>query len=216
MNSQKIFNAVIFDVDETLTGDISWFKITESLGADAQHHARIYDRLRNGECDLHTAEEELLSLWRATGNATLSFMTTMFRSWHTRDGAKEIVDYLQSKYAVCLISGAVDLHVQVVAEELGVSAWYATTSLMWDTSGNLIGMEYHMDQPAQKWEHFVEYAQKHNLHARNCVAIGDGASDAILFERLGGYIVVHSSKEYEFEGILLGRVAHLSEIRSLL
>ena len=35
---------VVFDIDGTLTDEISWLKMTESLGADPQKHQQIYEK----------------------------------------------------------------------------------------------------------------------------------------------------------------------------
>ena len=37
---------IILDVDETLSEDISWLKLTEGLGASSKEHAEIFEKFK--------------------------------------------------------------------------------------------------------------------------------------------------------------------------
>jgi phosphoserine phosphatase len=111
---------IIFDVDGTLTDDISWLNITSGLGADALEHKRIFEEMKSGILTYSQAKSLLIALWQETGNANKDFMESMFNSWSVKDDAADVINYLASKYHICLMSGAVDLYVQTIARRLGV------------------------------------------------------------------------------------------------
>jgi HAD superfamily phosphoserine phosphatase-like hydrolase len=123
----KEIDTIILDVDGTLSEEVSWLKITESLGASADEHASLFDKFKRGLISYPEAKARLVKLWQATGNANKGFMDKTYRSWSLREDALETVDYLKQSYRICLISGAIDLYVQIVAEKLSVPDWFANT-----------------------------------------------------------------------------------------
>ena len=85
-----------------------------------------------------------------------------------KEDAEETVNYLRNIYRLCLISGAVDLYVQIVAEKLEVSDWYANTELVWDENGELVDYNYHADQAGKKLEQFGEFIKEHQIAKDRC------------------------------------------------
>lgn len=141
---------IIFDVDGTLSDDISWLKITECLGADPKIHTQIFDRMKKGELSYPDAKKQLIDLWQKTGNANKLFMKNMFSDWNLKDDSVETIKYLSEKYRICLMSGAVDFYVETVAQKLEIRDWFANTELIWDSKNNLIDFNYFIDQSAKK------------------------------------------------------------------
>jgi HAD superfamily phosphoserine phosphatase-like hydrolase len=207
--------AVIFDVDGTLTDHISWLNITSGLGADHLVHKRIFDDMKTGITTYPEAKTLLIELWQATGNANRSFMEQMFESWTIKHDAEDVITYLKGKYTVCLMSGAVDLYIQILAEKLGIKNWYANTELIWDATGRLTDFNYFVDQATKKVEHFHEFAQINGLTEDMCVAIGDGDSDMKLFEVIKG-IAVNSEPNAELEALAKVKIEELSELKGIL
>jgi len=178
--------AVILDLDQTLTTDMpSWLQFTRMLGADHRKHFRIYERFRAGEVSYPDAKKELLDLWRATGRLERKSIATIFRKVSLRKGAVEAVAYLQKKYRVCIISGAIDVFVEVVSEKLGIKEYYAATRFLFDDKGMLNDFDYTLSRGEEKVGFFEEFCKKHHLQLGECAAIGDGDSDQPVFEAVG-------------------------------
>jgi HAD superfamily phosphoserine phosphatase-like hydrolase len=211
----KEVEAIILDVDGTLSEEISWLKITQGLGAPPTTHADIFAQFKQGKLSYPQAKEKLIRLWQNTGNANRDFMEKMFRSWDLKKDAPEIVDYLKRAYRLCLISGAVDLYVQIVAEKLGVADWYANTELIWNKKGELIDFNYDADQAGKKLRQFQEFSKHYGIPKEKCAVVGDGDTDIILFRELPCGIAVNKNPCPELEALAHQTVKELSELKQI-
>jgi HAD superfamily phosphoserine phosphatase-like hydrolase len=212
---EKEVNTIVLDVDGTLSDEVSWLKITESLGASKELHASLFEDFRRGFISYVEAKAKLVKLWQETGKANRDFMEREYRSWTLKSDAKEIVDYLKGKYQICLISGAIDLYVQIVAGKLGVTDWYANTELIWNDKGNLIDFNYYPDQAQKKLEQLKEYVAKNGLDIKMCAVVGNGDSDVVLFKQLKYGIEVNLVPSPALEKLIHKRVKKLTELKSI-
>lgn len=122
--NKNSIKAVVFDIDGTLSPDISWTKLTLQLGHSVPHHVEIYKKFKSGKLEYNEAKKAMLSLWTASGPLDKSRLEEMFRSWVLKDDAVPIFQYLKSKnYITCLITGSMDLFAQVIAQRVGVDFW---------------------------------------------------------------------------------------------
>jgi HAD superfamily phosphoserine phosphatase-like hydrolase len=212
---RKEVDTIILDVDGTLSEEVSWLKITESLGASPNEHASLFDQFKKGRISYSEAKAKLIKLWQATGNANKDFMEKTCRTWSLRKDANEIVDYLKRTYKVCLISGAIDLYVKIVAEKLGVPDWFANTELIWDEQGNLTDFNYYPDQAQKKLEQFRKFISQKGLNEKKCAIVGDGDSDIVLFRELKYGVEVNETPHPELKGLTYKTVKTLSELKNI-
>lgn len=213
---RKEIDTVILDVDGTLSEEVSWLKLTEGLGGSREVHQKIFDDMRSGLLTYPEAKAKLIALWQATGNANKEFMAKMFRSWRLKDDAEEVVNYLSQTYKLCLISGAVDLYVKIVAEKLEVADWFANTELIWDGDGNLVDFHYYQDQAQKKLEQFREFVKREGLNKDRCAVVGDGDSDLALFRELKYGIEVNEESHPELQKLAFKSVKNLTDLRDIL
>jgi phosphoserine phosphatase len=82
--------AIIFDIDGTLSPEISWLALTRDLGASVDEHIRIYTDLKQGRIDYPESKRQLINLWRATGNANKAFFQKLFENWPQMKRMKRI------------------------------------------------------------------------------------------------------------------------------
>lgn len=211
-----MIKAIILDIDNTLTHDVSWLKATELLGASVDEHVAIFDKFSKNELPYETAKKQLIQLWLDTGNNTKPFWEDMFSKWPLKDDAQGLVDFATEQgYKTALITGSFDIFAQAIAKKVGVPYWYANTEMVWDTDGTLIDFHYVRDQAAQKLVHFQEFIKQHNVDMQDCVVIGDGDNDIELFKVTGHGIAVGKDNP-DLLGVAWQSVEHLSEIKSLL
>ena len=211
-----IIEVIIFDVDGTLSEEVSWLKLTHGLGASVEKHSQVFADFKAGKLSYSKAKKRLIKIWQSTGKTNKNFMEHMFESWKLKPDAQETIDYLKNaSYKLCLISGAVDLYVQVVARKLGIKDWYANTTLVWDNNGNLVDVHYHADQAQKKLDHFHEYNEKFGIDKKKCAVIGDGDSDIVLFRELPYGIAVNKKPYPELEQLAYRSVHQLSDLREL-
>lgn len=206
--------AVIFDIDGTLSSEVSWLALTRDLGAPAAQHVQIYADYKEGRIDYAASKEQLIGLWRATGNANEAFFTQLFEALPLDLMAEKIVQVAKTGRIVCLITGSMDLYAQIAARKLGVNQWYANTILHWDDQGNLYDMDYELNQADKKLEQFSRFCEEHRLDAKDCIVLGDGENDEKLFEACKRGVLIGATSGgatfawkkiaqlAEFEGIL--------------
>jgi phosphoserine phosphatase len=182
--------AIIFDIDGTLSPEISWLALTRDLGASVDEHLRIYADLKQGKIDYTESKRQLIDLWRATGNANKPFFQKLFENWPLDPFAKQIVQQAQTKHKVCLITGSMNLYAQIVANKLGVKDWYANTTLHWDENDELDDMDYELKQAEKKLEQFQQFCQAQNIQPEECIVVGDGENDIELFKLSGKGVLI--------------------------
>lgn len=189
--------AVVFDIDRTLSPEVSWLALTRDLGAPVEQHVQIYKDYKNGEIDYSTSKSQLIDLWRATGNANETFFAQLFEALPLDPVADKIVQTAKMGRTVCLITGSMDLYARIVASKLGVDQWHANTTLHWDDEGNLYDMDYELNQAAKKLEQFAQFCEENGLNAQDCLVIGDGENDEKLFEACGHGVLIGADPESE-------------------
>ncbi len=211
---------IIFDVDGTLSEFLSWMRITEGLAEPenketaVRKHIELYESFKAGLLPYKEFKLNILHLWQSTGNANYDYMKAMFESWDLKEDAYETIQALQQYRRLCLISGAVDLYVQVVAEKLGVTDYRANTKLDWDEFGNLIDFHFYPDDSKKKVEQFFEYCKEHGIPWEACAIVGDGESDYGLFQILLG-IAINAFPDEKLEALAYCVIASLTELTSL-
>lgn len=204
--------AVIFDIDGTLTPEISWLALTRDLSASTEEHIAIYNAYKNGETDYAQSKQLLLDLWQATGNANKSYFEALFNSLPLVDDASAVVSELQKKYNVCLITGSMDLYAATIAAKLGITDWFANTVLQWDANGDLIDMSYELNQGQKKLEQFLGYCSTRSIQPNECVVVGDSDNDIELFKVSGRGIAVGTAVPEELSAVAWKSVGGLGEL----
>jgi len=188
--------ALVLDIDNTLTDNVSWLRMTDVMHGSVSDHQLIFERFLNNQIPYEQATAELVQLWQATGRANRSFLTAAFKEWPLRKGAHELVEYAQAQgYVVALITGSLDLFAQTLAERLGVTHWYANSTLKWSDDGALVDFDYARDQAARKLKHLREFAEAIGVNVRDCVIVGDGHNDVDMFRASGHGIAFGPASE---------------------
>jgi HAD superfamily phosphoserine phosphatase-like hydrolase len=208
--------AIIFDIDGTLSSEVSWLKLTEGLGASVKKHLVIFDKYLKGDINYKKAKRDLIKLWQDTGNANDEYMMKMFDSWKLKDDAHEIISHLKEKYKIVLISGSLDLYVETVAEKLGIIDWYANTKIDWDRKGNLTDFHYFRNQALKKLIQFKEFKKTNNLKYNEFAIVGDGDTDLLLFKRIRFSVMVKKDKPHpELEKHAYKKIEKLTELKKI-
>ena len=204
--------AIIFDIDGTLTPQISWTAFTRDIGGSVAKHLAIYQDHLNGSIGLDDSKRQLLELWQATGNAKLSHIEKMFDAWPVRPEAIEVIDELKRRgYLICLMTGSIGIYARHIADKLNVEHYFANAELYFDNDGNMIDFHYTTDQADVKLAHLTEFCALHKLQITECMPIGDSNNDIEIFKRSGNGVLLDDSSEVTNEL----RAASKNTIKSL-
>jgi len=213
-----MFKAVVFDLDGTLARFLSWTEVTRGMGVPLDEHADLYKELKEGGLTQEEASKKLRDLWISGGKATKKHFLEIFENIPLRKGAEETTEYLRSKgYKLCIITGAIDLHAETVAEKLRIKRWFANAGITFDKAGNLEDFYYDMRQVEKKLEQFGKYIKDEGLKPEECVVVGDSWNDSGLFKITGNGIAIRSeSEDKELEDIAWKVVDELPELKDIL
>lgn len=208
--------AIIMNVDETLTERVTWYALTEELGASCYEHADIFMSYLDGKISYHTAKQKLFQIWTASGPIHKDRLEEIFKNIHIRGEAIAVINTLQEKgYELCLMSGSIEMFIQTLAKKFGIKHYYGNSRFIFDKKGYWVDFEYTKEEAQLKVEQFQDFLKKTGLKAENCIAIGDGDNDLDLFRLIPGIIVNPRSehlKELAWQDVkYLPRVIQLLE-----
>ena len=216
MNMNEI-KAVIFDIDGTITPDISWLAMTRDLGASVEEHKTIFKAFKEGQISYETSKEQLIKLWQETGHATRPKLENIFESWPIFPEAEELVSFLHNKgFYVAFITGSMNLYAKVMAKKFSVLDYYASGELIFDNEENLIDFHFPHDESHKKLEHLFEFCGKRSLEPHNIVVIGDSENDVGLFSETKKGIMVGIERPDTLRKVAWKEIDNLSEIKELL
>jgi HAD superfamily phosphoserine phosphatase-like hydrolase len=208
--------AIIFDIDGTLSSEVSWLKISKELGASVKRHSKIFEKYAKRKITYKKAKTDLIKLWQETGSANKVYMTNMFDSWKLKEDAHDVISHLKKNYRIVLISGSVDLYVNCVADKLGIDDWYANTKTDWDKKGNLINFHYFRNQALKKLVQFRHLKKKYSLKNGNCAVVGDGDNELLLFKRVKKSVLVLKEKPHpELDSYIYKKIKKLTELKKI-
>lgn len=185
-------------------------------GASVDDHLDIYHRYKNGESTYEEARQSLLELWWATGNTTRQYFMKMFKNIPLLDEAKPLIDELSHDYRICLITGSMDMYAEIIATRLGVSDYYANTTLTWNDNGELVNLDYELDQSGRKLEQFLEYCSLNKLDPSECIVVGDGDNNLALFEATNRGVAVGTEIDEKLEAVAWKTISTIDQLPDLL
>jgi HAD superfamily phosphoserine phosphatase-like hydrolase len=214
-SDKKRVKAVIFDIDGTLTKEISWRVLSRELGVSIDEHLNIFHARMRGEISESEAKKRFLDLWRLSGKAHKDIIEKIFDGIELRKEAGEIINYLKSKkYKICLITGSVDKHAAIVAEKLGVKFYFFNTKFIYNQDGQLVDYDYEEAQGKKKLEQLKQFSREQGIELKECAVVGDSFNDYELFKETGRGIAVKTEfEEKELEKVAWKIIKNLNELK---
>jgi phosphoserine phosphatase len=186
---------VCFDLDETLIKGRSWKTLNNGLGISDEDDRRWLYEYESGKISYERWNEILLERYLEQDNATRKGITEIFSHYELADGAREAVEYVRSKgYETALISGSIDIMVDLVAHDLGITYAKANNTFIFDDANRLTGIHTFGDDTIGKADHLESFCDKLGISMNECACIGNGENDIEMFRRTGHGITFRGSK----------------------
>lgn len=212
----ELIGLVCFDVDGTLVEGASWRFLTEGLKCSVNSLQDLFSQAWNEKISFQEAERMLTRMYQNSGKATQGYIEKIFSKVKPRQEAYELIRYLKEKGCqVCLVSGAIDIYVEKIAQKLKVDRFFATTTLEFDTSGNLRRIDYNPNQGEAKMRYLNELISKLGVDIKEVAFIGDSDNDIEVFKATGHGIAVYTTNE-ELKKVAWKVVSSLTEIKEIL
>ncbi|PLX27348.1 hypothetical protein C0583_03455 [Candidatus Parcubacteria bacterium] len=193
-------SVICVDLNETLVKEQTWPELNFAMGMTPEEDSFFYNQHKEGKITYSEWVNLALDIYRERGNPTKEAVEDIIMNYTYYPFAKELIEYLQQKYTVILISGAMDLLVQKIAAELKIEYFKSLTKFHFDRSGYISKVSVD-DRTGDEAENKVLYLQDFcgilGFQLENVSSIGDGGNDHQLFRKTKGITFNRAKKEHK-------------------
>jgi phosphoserine phosphatase len=188
---------ICFDLDQTLInqkGENSWYVLNMFLGITPEEDRAWYQEWKQGRLSYDAWNELLLERYKLHPHANKTDITQLLNSYEYLPGARESVVYAQSHgYVVAIITGSMDIVVNLVAQDLGVLYAKANNEFVFGADARLEAIKTFGDEDHAKADILQGICKELDIQMQECACIGDGANDVEMFRRTGHGITFRGS-----------------------
>ncbi|MGW6940270.1 HAD family hydrolase [Streptomyces xanthophaeus] len=183
---RRPFDAVIADVDDTLTLDNSAAELLTALGIPLQRLTDLICASESGRLGQKAADHRLLALLNSHGPLDRTAAETVFSKVRLRPPVTTMIrSFQQAGLRVGLISASFNTYVEHMAARLEVEDWYSNVQLGFDTPGTLTSARFTIDAADLKHRQLHDFCARHGLHPSRVLVAGDSRYDLGMFACTG-------------------------------
>ena len=185
---------IVFDLNHTLIRDNSWRNLNLAMGITPEEDAALMARAARGGITDAEGQAWLLQRYQQRGDCHREAVRRVLSQYTYMPHAQMVVAALQARgYRVAINSGAMDILVSIVAEQLGVALWRASNHFIFDDHDILCRIDAPDNDAAAKVEQLRQLAAKQQVSLSDCLVVGDGANDVPLFTVTGNGVTFAGS-----------------------
>ncbi len=189
---------VCFDLDKTLIsfgGQNSWYVMNVFLGVTPEEDQKLFDEYFQGKFTYREWMQKLVAIFQKSNKANLKDITQLLSGYEVHEDARKVVEHCKSKgYRVALISGSVDILVDLVSKDLGIELAEATNKIIFDKEDRLLDIVDLGDESIAKLNLLESYCRKLGIRMDQCACIGDGDNEIEIFRKTGKGVTFKGSK----------------------
>lgn len=192
MNKIKL---VVFDLNKTLIEENSWYDLNIAMGMTKAEDRMLMGWYDGGIISYEDGQKIIENIYKSRGKASYSNVLRALSKFTYKEGASEIVNYLKGEgYKLALISGSIDMVVDVVAKELGINLFEANNIFIFNEKDYFDRMVVLGDEKLAKQRHLEGFCRKLGIKLTDCACIGDGDNDIEIFKKTKHGITFRDSK----------------------
>ncbi len=185
---------IVFDLNHTFIRDNSWRNLNLAMGITLEEDAALMARAVRGEITDAEGQAWLLQRYQQRGDCRRVAVQRILSQYTYMPHAQMVVVALQARgYRVAINSGAMDILVGMVAEQLGVALWRASNHFIFDDHDMLCRIDAPDSDAAAKLQQLRELAAEQQASLSDCLVVGDGANDVPLFAATGNGVAFADS-----------------------
>jgi len=181
-----VIKAVVLDMDGTVLQGNSWQELHRCCGlldVEDQVMLRWY---AEGAVSYRQWTDLIASIYKARGVATRDAVRAAFDRCTLDPLAEELVaDINRRGLRLILLSDGVDELVNRVADHLRIEERAANHRIEYAADGRFEGLKMEADDAQFKAERLLAFCRKHALAPHDCVCVGDGCNERLIFELTG-------------------------------
>lgn len=214
MSKNNKIELIVFDVNGTLIKQNSWLELNLAMGVTKEEDEMLMSWFYDNEIITYEETQTILErIYKKRGKATYENIKTVLSKYDYMDGAKEIIDYLKGNgYKVALISGSMDVLLDLIAKDLGIDMYEANNIFIFDENNYLDHMHTLGKDEDVKYSHLLSFCRRLDLEVSQCVCVGDGKNDQLLFKKTGRGITFNGSDIEDMAWKLVNNLADIKEI----
>ncbi|MFJ3582346.1 HAD family hydrolase [Streptomyces sp. NPDC090127] len=183
---RRPFDAVIADVDDTLTLDNSATELLAALGIPLQRLTGLIRESESGRLSQKVADHRLLALLTSCGRLDRPAVETVFSKIRIRPSVPTMIrDFQRAGLRVGLISASFNTYVEPTAARLGVTDRYSNVQLGFDDTDALTSVHFTIDAADLKHRQLHDFCARHQLHPSRVLVVGDSRYDLRMFACTG-------------------------------
>jgi len=204
---------ICFDLNKTLISENTWLELNQAMGMTVEEDKSLFDLYREGKLSYVDWQKELEKIYIGRGKATKKNILKVIFNYTYNPGAKETIEYLKKKgYILSLISGSINLLVERVAKELGISYFSAGNILVFDKNDYLSAIKCLGEDDEVKVIQLQEQCQKLGIDVKEVACVGDGDNDLPIFKLSQHGITFKGSKIESHAWKVINRLSDLQSI----
>jgi HAD phosphoserine phosphatase-like hydrolase, family IB len=185
---------IVFDLNHTLIRDNSWRNLNLAMGITPEEDAALIARAAQGEITDAEGQAWLLQRYQQRGDCHREAVQRVLSQYTYMPHAQMVVAALQARgYRVAINSGAMDILVSMVAEQLGVVLWRESNHFIFDNHDMLCRIDAPDNDAAAKLQQLRELAAEQQVSLSDCLVVGDGSNDVPLFAATGNGVAFAGS-----------------------
>lgn len=185
---------IVFDLNHTLICDNSWRDLNLAMGITPEEDAALMACAARGGITDAEGQAWLLQRYQQRGDCRRVVVQRILSQYTYMPHAQMVVAALQARgYRVAINSGAMDILVSMVAEQLGVALWRASNHFIFDDQDMMCQIDAPDNDAAAKLQQLRELAAEQQVSLSDCLVVGDGANDLPLFAATGNGVAFADS-----------------------
>ncbi len=173
---------MVFDLDGTLAEGICWARLNVAMGVPVEKDRGLRDAYLAGKINMVEWVGTLKDLYFKFGNPTKDAIQKVAQRFTLYSGTREAVNFAKRTFKhVAIISGAYDLAVEAVADDLRVDFYLGNAQMEFDRDGMLKDMVSRGEDAEIKVRHLESLCGQLGVPMSNCACVGDSENDLKLF-----------------------------------
>ncbi len=177
---------LVFDIDGTLTTNISWERLNAAAGVTPDEDYALYSGFMRGDFDYEAWTQQLESLYKTRGVLTREAAKSALLNFTLKDGVIDTITSCKNQgHTVMLLSGGFVTMAEAVGEQVLADVVYATSDITFDDTGNFEHFLSSGEEGEAKAKILKTYCEKENIKLTGCITIGDSMNDVPLFKLTG-------------------------------
>ena len=181
------YKLIALDLDGTLVErGSSWVVMHRHFGLTHEEDFKYYKMYHEGKIDAQEWIDTIGKIWKERGNPTKKKIDEILRDYKFIEGVPETVAELKRRgVKTAIVTWAIPILAEMVAEKLDVDYLYANTELIFDDHGNLERIRGKDEFRTSKPLYIEMICKKESITPQEIIAVGDNIEDVKMFEKAG-------------------------------